>query len=215
MFFDPTYILIVLLPTLILTGLAQMWVRGAYQKWSEIPNASRVNGFDTAQVLMQRAGIQRVGLEVAQGQLTDHFDPSSGIVRLSDGVARQPSIASMAIAAHEFGHVQQHQQNSPLMAVRGMLIPAATLGAARGLSADHPGPDHELHRAGRRGSDPVRRDDALHHRDTACRTGRQPPRDELLQQTGLIANEQDARRFARPCCGRRRLPMSPRSPRRC
>ncbi len=133
MFFDPTYILIVLLPTLILTGLAQMWVRGAYQKWSEIPNASRVNGFDTAQVLMQRAGIQRVGLEVAQGQLTDHFDPSSGIVRLSDGVARQPSIASMAIAAHEFGHVQQHQQNSPLMAVRGMLIPAATLGPRVGF----------------------------------------------------------------------------------
>jgi Zn-dependent membrane protease YugP len=133
MFFDPTYILIVFLPTLIITGLAQMWVRNAYQKWSQIPNASRVTGYDTAEVLMQRAGIQRVGVEVAQGELTDHFDPSSGVVSLSNGVARQPSVASMAITAHEFGHVQQHQQHSPLMAIRGILVPAATLGPRLGF----------------------------------------------------------------------------------
>jgi hypothetical protein len=134
MFFDSTYILMVFLPTLIITGLAQMWVRGAYQKWSGIANSRRVTGYDTAETLMRQGGIQRVGLEIAPGELSDHFDPRSGVVRLSQGVARQPSVAAMAIAAHEFGHVQQHQEKSPLMALRSILIPSATLGPRIGFA---------------------------------------------------------------------------------
>ena len=133
MFFDPTYIVMVMLPTLIITGLAQAWVRGAYQKWSNIANSRHVTGMQTAQILMSEGGVMRVGLEVGQGQLSDHFDPSKGIVQLSATVAREPSVASMAIAAHEFGHVQQKQQNSPLMAVRSMLVPTATLGPQIGF----------------------------------------------------------------------------------
>ncbi len=133
MFFDPMYLLIVFLPTLVLSGLAQMWVNGAYQKWSKIGNSRRVNGYDTAEVLMRSGGIQRVGLEVTGGQLSDHYDPTQGVVRLSQGVASQPSVASMAIAAHEFGHVQQHQQNSALMAVRSALVPSAQWGPRVGF----------------------------------------------------------------------------------
>ncbi len=133
MFFSSSYLLYVFLPTLVITGLAQMWVRSAYNKWSNVANGSRVNGIDTANALMSRGGIQRVGLEVTQGQLSDHFDPRSETVRLSPQVAQQPSIAAMAIAAHEFGHVQQHQENSPLMALRSMLVPAATLGPQIGF----------------------------------------------------------------------------------
>lgn len=133
MFFSFDYLIYVFLPTLVITGLAQMWVRSAYNKWSNVANGSRVNGIDTANALMSRGGIQRVGLEVTQGQLSDHFDPRSETVRLSPQVAQQPSIAAMAIAAHEFGHVQQHQENSPLMALRSMLIPAATLGPQIGF----------------------------------------------------------------------------------
>jgi Zn-dependent membrane protease YugP len=133
MFFSSSYLLYVFLPTLVITGLAQLWVRNAYNKWSQIANSSRVNGMDTAQALMSRGGIQRVGLEVSQGQMSDHFDPRSETVRLSPGVAREASVASMAIAAHEFGHVQQHQQDSPLMAIRTILVPAATLGPQVGF----------------------------------------------------------------------------------
>ncbi len=133
MFFDTSYLLYVFLPTLIITGLAQMWVRNAYNKWSQIGNSSRATGLDTAQTLMSRGGIKRVGLEVTQGQLSDHFDPRSETVRLSPGVAQQPSVASMAIAAHEFGHVQQHQEKSPLMALRSILVPAATIGPQIGF----------------------------------------------------------------------------------
>lgn len=134
MFFDSSYILMVFLPTLIITGIAQLWIRNAYQKWSEIGNSSRVNGQQTAQILMSRGGIKPIGVEVSdRGQLSDHYDPRSNVVRLSPGVARSASIASMAIAAHEFGHVQQDQQNSPMMAVRQMLVPAATLGPQIGF----------------------------------------------------------------------------------
>lgn len=134
MFFDPTYILFVMLPTLIITGLAQAWVSSAYQKWSKIPNGQRVDGRQTANALM-RSGLLpgSVQVEVTGGQLTDHYDPTSGVVRLSQGVASQPSVAAMAITAHEFGHVQQHQQNSPLMGLRSLLIPSARFGPSVGI----------------------------------------------------------------------------------
>jgi Zn-dependent membrane protease YugP len=133
MFFDPNYIIFVLLPALALSALAQAWVRGAYHKWSKVPNSKRVTGQQTAQILMRSGGISQVGLEMGKGELSDHYDPRAGVVRLSPGVATQPSVASMAIAAHEFGHVQQDQQKSPLMALRAMLIPSATLGPQLGI----------------------------------------------------------------------------------
>ncbi len=134
MFFDPTYILFVLLPTLILTGLTQAWVKGAYQKWGNISNSRRVTGQQTAQILMRDGGIRPVGVELSRGgDLSDHYDPSAGVVRLSQGVAMQSSIAAMAVAAHEFGHVQQHQQHSPMMAVRSALVPSAMWGPRLGF----------------------------------------------------------------------------------
>lgn len=133
MFFDSNYILLVMLPTLIISGLAQASVRGAYQKWGNIRNSQGVNGQQTAQLLFRSGGVQPVGLEVTGGQLTDHYDPGKGVVRISQGVALQPSVASMAVAAHELGHVQQHQQNSPLMGLRSMLVPSAQFGPSIGI----------------------------------------------------------------------------------
>jgi len=134
MFFDPNYLLYVMLPTLIITGLAQMWVKGAYQKWSQIPNSRRVNGQQTAQAIVRSGAIKPIGLEVTPGNMTDHYDPSKQVVRMSQGVAMQPSVASMAIAAHELGHVQQDQQNSALISVRSLLIPSAQLGPSVGIT---------------------------------------------------------------------------------
>jgi len=134
MFFNSSYILWVFLPTLILTGLAQMWVRSAYQKWSGVQNSQGVNGRQTAQTLISRGGIKPVGVEVSPGgELSDHYDPRTKVVRLSSDVASSPSVAAMAVAAHEFGHVQQDQQNSPMMAIRQTLVPAATMGPRLGF----------------------------------------------------------------------------------
>lgn len=156
MYFDINYLLFVMLPTLVISGLTQMWVRGAYQKWSQIRNSRNVDGRQTAQILIQhgvvgRGGVQvtparqgqwssqpaygatGIRVEVTQGELSDHFDPTQNVVRLSAGVATQPSVASMAITAHEFGHVQQYQENSPLMSVRSAMVPAVTLGSRFGM----------------------------------------------------------------------------------
>lgn len=127
MFFDPAYFMCVLIPTLVLSGLAQMAVRGAYSKWSQRANTSNATGADVARHLIRSYGFQ-VNLQETPQELGDHFDPRSGVVRLSSKVGRQPSVASMAIAAHEFGHVQQYQQNSPLIAARGFVLPVAQYG---------------------------------------------------------------------------------------
>src|SRR5690349_16524394 len=126
MYFDPTYLILVALPAMILSGLAQWYVRSNYTKWGQVKNSRSLTGADVGQGLIQKYGLQAT-IASAPGELSDHFDPSSGVVRLSPGIASQPSIAAMAVAAHEFGHVQQHQDRSPLMALRSFLVPAVQI----------------------------------------------------------------------------------------
>lgn len=128
MYFDTNYLLCVMLPALLLSGLAQMMVRNAYATWSQRANSSGLTGVDTARQLMRQYGLN-VALESIPQELGDHFDPQNQVVRFSPGVAQQPSVAAMAIAAHEFGHVQQYAQKSPLIAARGFLIPAVQIGS--------------------------------------------------------------------------------------
>jgi Zn-dependent membrane protease YugP len=128
MFIDPSYIIFVLLPTLVLSGLASLYVRSAYKKWSQRGNSSGVTGVETARQLMRQYNLS-VSLEGTDQQLGDHFDPRSEIVRLSPGVANQPSVAAMAIAAHEFGHVQQYADDSILIAARSVVLPVAQFGS--------------------------------------------------------------------------------------
>ncbi len=125
-YFDPMYLILVILPAAVLSGLAQMYVRSTYSKWSQIPNGKGINGAQTGALIMRSNNLQ-VQLDRTPQPLGDHFDPAQGIVRLSPEVASQPSVASMAIAAHEFGHVQQHAQGSILMAARGFLLPAVQI----------------------------------------------------------------------------------------
>lgn len=139
MFFDPSYLLFVFLPTLLISLAAQAYVRSAYSKWSQIRNASGLTGAQVAQRIISRTNLGNVqfaeagmrgaraagiSLERVPGQMTDHYDPSSHTVRMSEGVATQPSVASMAIVAHELGHAQQHEENSIFIQMRNFLVPA-------------------------------------------------------------------------------------------
>lgn len=99
-------------------------VRSAYSKWSGVPNSRGLTGPEVGQHLIQSAGLQGVRLERVPGELTDHFDPRENVVRMSDSVVSRPSVASMAIVAHELGHAQQYQARSPLIALRSFLLPA-------------------------------------------------------------------------------------------
>lgn len=127
-FFNSGYFLFVMIPALILSGLAQAAVTGAYRKWKQRPNGAGVSGVRVAEMINRTYsfGIQ---LEGTQNELGDHFDPTQKVVRLSPAVARDASIASMAISAHEFGHVQQYAEGSALIKARMAILPMARYGS--------------------------------------------------------------------------------------
>lgn len=127
MFFDPTYLIYVFLPTLLLSLAAQAFVRSAYSKWSKVRNTTGLSGVQVAERIFSNTDVRSLPLEGAPGQLSDHYDPTKGVVRLSQDIATVPSVASMAIVAHELGHVQQHQQGSALIAMRNFLVPGVQL----------------------------------------------------------------------------------------
>lgn len=124
MYFDSNYLLFVFIPTIILSFLAQAFVRSAYGKWSKTQNAAGLTGVQVAERIMSRTNVRGVQLEGTPGEMTDHYDPRSHTVRMSRGVAATPSVAAMAIVAHELGHAQQHQEKSALIAARNFLVPA-------------------------------------------------------------------------------------------
>lgn len=126
MFFyiDPVYFWYVLIPTLIISIGVQVYLKNSFAKWSKVANSSNITGMQAAQQIFARTSLNAIPLEGISGTMTDHFDPGSNVVRLSEPVRKQPSVASMAIAAHELGHVQQYQTGSGLIKARGILLPA-------------------------------------------------------------------------------------------
>lgn len=129
---DPLYLLI-FGATMILSLGAQMYIKSAYGKWSQVRNSRNMTGLEVGQELLRDTdlGVQyqmtsgrNIQFQGIGGTLSDHYDPRTHTVGLSQGVATQPSVASMAIVAHELGHAQQYASKSPLMAARNMLVPA-------------------------------------------------------------------------------------------
>jgi len=123
-FIDPYYLLFIAIPTLVISAMTQMYLKSTFAKWSRVPNTEGMTGMDVANTLFSRTSLNPIPLERAGGSLTDHYDPAANVVRLSDPIATQPSIAAMAVAAHELGHVQQYQTGSGLIAMRSALLPA-------------------------------------------------------------------------------------------
>lgn len=122
--FDSSYLLLVFIPTMLLSLGVQLYLRRTYSKWSQVRNSSGVNGMQVSELLFDRTALNEIPMQVVPGQMSDHFDPRANVVRLSQGTAGQPSVAAMAIAAHELGHVQQYQTGSALIKARNFLVPA-------------------------------------------------------------------------------------------
>jgi len=123
MFFSPTYFLFVL-PALLLGLFAQFKVKSAYARWTKVANQRRLTGLDAANMILRPEGLYDVQVRGIPGVLSDNYDPRSKILNLSAGVAQQPSVASLAIVAHEIGHaLQDHQGYAPLK-LRGAIVPA-------------------------------------------------------------------------------------------
>lgn len=107
-------------------------MRSTYGRWSRVANAAQLSGRDTALAILQANGITDVRVEMTQGVLTDHYDPSKKVVRLSKDNYAHASVAGMAVAAHEVGHAIQHHQRYAPLAVRTALLPVANIGSQLG-----------------------------------------------------------------------------------
>lgn len=125
--FDPTFLL--LLPAMAFAMWAQHKVRSTYEKFSTVPAANGLTGREMAAAIMQRNGVDDVRIEAVGGVLSDHYDPGAKAVRLSAGNYGGRSIASVAVAAHEIGHVLQHHQGWFPLTVRSQLAPVAGFGS--------------------------------------------------------------------------------------
>ena len=127
MFFDPTMILLV--PAMILALWAQWRVQHTYDELSRVRASNGLTGREMAQAIMTRNGISDVAVEEVGGVLSDHFDPRVKKVRLSSANYGGDSLASIAVAAHEVGHVLQHAQGYAPLAIRGAIVPVASFGS--------------------------------------------------------------------------------------
>lgn len=126
--FDPRY-LIFALPALVLAFYAQARVSSAYKRYSRKPNARGLSGYEIARILLRSAGLEHIRVEKVRGNLSDHYDPGKNVLRLSEGVADNRSVASLGIVAHEVGHAMQDASNYAPLRVRSGLVPAVRIGS--------------------------------------------------------------------------------------
>src|SRR5574338_1730930 len=148
------YILLVMLPSIAITGWAAWRVKSTYSKWSKVDSGINLDAFEFARQLLDRQGLRDVKIEPVPGQLTDHYDPRGKVLRVSQAVAGgsqlgsfdpsqsilgvprsagggpRLSVASAAVIAHEVGHAMQDRQRDPWMVVRQAIVPAVPVGSA-------------------------------------------------------------------------------------
>ena len=118
---------------MILVGWAQMRVRGAFKKYSQVPSMARLSGAETARRILSEQGIYDVAVEETGGSLSDHYDPSSKVVRLSSDNFHGHHLAGLAVAAHEVGHAIQHANGYLPLNLRHAILPVANLGSSLGF----------------------------------------------------------------------------------
>jgi Zn-dependent membrane protease YugP len=144
-----TYVLLVMLPSIAITGWAAWRVRSTYATWAKVDSGINLSAFDFARRLLDRQGLHDVKIEPVPGQLTDHYDPRGKVLRVSSAVSGHPelgsydptevalgvpagdrlSVAAAAVIAHEVGHALQDRERDPWMAVRQTIVPVAQFGS--------------------------------------------------------------------------------------
>lgn len=125
--YDPTYI--ILIPAILLALYAQTKVQTTYNKFSKVGNHRGMTGAEAARMILNRNGLQEVRIERTSGHLSDHYDPRTNVIRLSDGVYNSASIAAVGIAAHEVGHAIQHNTGYVPIKLRNTVLPVAQIGS--------------------------------------------------------------------------------------
>lgn len=126
-FFNPTYILIII--GVIITLAASAKMNSAFRRYSKVRSHSGLTGAQAAAKILNYAGIYDVVVERVSGNLTDHYDPRSKVLRLSDATYNATSVAAIGVAAHECGHAMQDKEAYAPLKLRGSLVPVANIGS--------------------------------------------------------------------------------------
>ena len=125
--------LLILIPFLALSAYASAKVNTTYAKYDQVPNRSMMTGYDAATRLMRKRGVNDISVNRVGGRLTDHYNPAKKQVNLSQSTYGSASIASVAVAAHEVGHVMQKQKGYVPYKIRNILVPITNIGSRLAL----------------------------------------------------------------------------------
>ena len=123
-YYDPTIILVII--GAIISGIASMNVQRTYKKYSRVRNYRGLTSNQVAEHILHAAGIYDVRIERIRGNLTDHYSPKEKVLRLSDAVYGQTSVAALGVAAHECGHAVQHAMSYGPLTLRSKLVPVVS-----------------------------------------------------------------------------------------
>ena len=131
MFYDSTYVLVLIGAVIVL--IAQARVKSAFQKYSKVQSSAGITGAEAARKALHDNGIYDVSVQHIAGELTDHFNPANKTVNLSDAVYGSTSVAAIAVATHECGHAMQHNEDYFPLKLRSAIVPAASFGSKAGI----------------------------------------------------------------------------------
>ncbi len=129
--FDWTYLMV--LAGAILSMAASAKVNSTFQKYAKVRSMTGMTGAQVARKILDRNGLSEIPVEHVRGNLSDHYDPSSKVLRLSDSTYHAASVAAIGVAAHECGHAIQHKESYGPLKLRTAIVPAANLGSRLGL----------------------------------------------------------------------------------
>lgn len=124
---DPTYILVLIAAVLAMFASAK--VNSTFSKYAKVRSISGLTGAEAAKKILQYSGVSDVAVEHVSGNLTDHYDPRSKVLRLSDATYHSNSVAAIGVAAHECGHAIQHADHYVPLKLRGAIVPVANIGS--------------------------------------------------------------------------------------
>ncbi len=127
------YYIILVLPMIIFSMLASAKVNSSFKRYSKVLSARKITGAQAAFEVLRHYGITNIQIERASGNLTDHFDPRTNVIRLSDNVYNSTSVAAIGVACHEAGHAAQYAQSYVPINIRNKVLPLANLGSKLGV----------------------------------------------------------------------------------
>ena len=127
-YFDYYYIILVV-PVIITSLIIQSKLQSTYAKYSGVNNVKNLTGAQAAQMVLNYYGIYNVQIESTPGTLSDHYDPTKNVIRLSDGVYNSTSVAAIGVACHEAGHAAQHAQGYTPIKIRNTILPVCNIGS--------------------------------------------------------------------------------------